>query len=289
MNKSPSEEFFPNDFNDLNDKLDNEPNNVKNNSTFFKFIKMGLIFLIIIVVIIIIYSIFIKSTENDNTVNNNNNSNNNKSNNNKFTTEHENIINNVSEEELLKVLEGQTNNKSEINNERNILLNKHAILDISNLQNINRINPAILSNLFLGMKIKDDILKNENYKINQLDNIILDYNSGILTHLYQQQNPKEDIPESLEKQQEQIKNNELEEKLNDNILEQINTVEDNIEHAESVEDNEIKTQSINGGNSGKKPIPKRGRGRKPTAKKSKQVDVVSESDDSVQNLKVELT
>ena len=93
----------------------------------------------------------------------------------KSETEHDELVEKVTEEELKSILKGEGINSTD--------LTKYKILDNFTPEIVNQINPSIISLLFMGKRIYETARKTSSVTLSTTDTMILDYSCSIFEQI----------------------------------------------------------------------------------------------------------
>ena len=132
------------------------------------YIRLIIYALILVVVVLVIYMLHKKNTGKSSTGSDD-------------ETEHEQLVNKVSEEELNSILKG--GEAKENKKESHPSLKKYENLDGVDENLVQRINPQITAILLMGKRTYDIMNMNPNYKILEADEIALNLSSNIISQI----------------------------------------------------------------------------------------------------------
>ena len=234
------------------------------------YLKIALLVVVGLIIVIVVYMMWKKSQEEnveekeDNVPN----------------TDHQNIVDNASDEELKdllgdkdKVIAEKKPLDEQISNHKS-LVEKYQIIDKLTPDILSRLNPSITSLLFLSKKTYESIVNNIDYKLSTTDKEILDYTSNFINQLLDVSPPLQPV----EPVEPLIIN-----PVNDLTNHSLDLPEASQVEVPQQEPDNISTETIT---ISKKPAPKQKRGRKPGPKKNVRVEELDTDTDSVKDLKV---
>ena len=258
-------QFLPPGFGIDNNIEDSPPLRPQPKKKKMSWIKMSIILVIVLIIIYVLYSYICKPKKAKGGSSS------------LSETEHEELVEKISEEELKSILNGEGHNKIEKNVSAPETLVQYSIIEKINSDLTSKLNPNIMSTLLLGKKTYEEI-KNNQCELNKTSELILSHTCSILNHIFSVQiTTPSDTVESGENttssnclKPEEQKKEEINEETD---KEEIN--QDNIQDRK----HEVIFE---------KPKPKSKRGRKSAIKKNPRVEELSSDNDSVKNLTIDM-